>query len=103
MEMFNKLTSSGSYADWLQLLSSSGSESEEEEEERLRLSRNLSSSLDSQFSFSSGRDATQVKWFVLSSSVSDPDSFFTDPEPGFSPQSGSRIRIQAKNKFSKAN
>ena len=36
--------------------------------------------------------------------VSDPDSFFTDPDPGFFSQSGSgfRVRIQAtKNKFFK--
>jgi len=32
-------------------------------------------------------------------SVSDPDSFFTDPDPGFFPRSGSR---QQKTNFSKA-
>ena len=38
---------------------------------------------------------------VPTTSVSDPDSFFTDPDPGFFPQSGSGSR-QQKTIFSKA-
>jgi len=35
----------------------------------------------------------------LNYSVSDPDSFFTDPDPGFFPQSRSGSRQKAKTKF----
>ena len=40
----------------------------------------------------------KVERNIVESSVLDPDSFFTDPDPGFFSQSGSRIQA-TKNKF----